>query len=452
MKKKHDTIFAISTPSGTGAIAIIRLSGEKVQRILKNNLKKFNVKKRYVYTCNFYYNEHIVDKVNFAYFQGPKSYTGEDMLEIYCHGGIAIQKRILDILANEKLIPAKPGEFTLRALENGKMGLLEAEAINELIKTRSIRSIELLNKYLFGDFRKQWENLKRRIISIKGKLEASIDFSDEFEISDDLANEAKRDFQNIKIQISQWLSTFSLGKILTSGYHLAILGKPNTGKSSLLNTLLKEERAIVTDFEGTTRDILKEEINIKGYDVFLYDTAGIRDTENLIEKIGIEKVRSLLKDVNGVVILFDLSTKLDINDKKLLILAKQLKKDIIIFLNKSDIKQYNYKRYFEKELTIIEGSAKKKKGVEKLLNNIHELLEKKYESVDHLIFTKRQEMILKKVKSSLGKIIKLDFLSETDLAADRMNELFELFQEFTGEYISNATVQDYIFKNFCIGK
>ncbi len=452
MKSTHDTIFAISTPPGAGAIAIIRLSGEDINKILKNNLKKEKVKERYVYTGKFYFQETIIDKVNFVLFKAPRSYTGEDMLEIYCHGGIAVQRKILETLLSEKIVPAKPGEFTLKAIENGKMSLLEAEAINELIKSRSTRSIELLNKHLFGAFNKEWNKLKKIIISIKGKLEASIDFSDEFEISNDLANEAKADFKKINKQINQWLKTFSFGQILTSGYHLAILGKPNSGKSSLLNTLLKEERAIVTDFEGTTRDIIKEEINIKGYDVFLYDTAGIRETDNLIEKLGIEKVKLLLKKINGIIVLFDLSSRFDKNDKKLLELIKNTKMDTIVFLNKSDIKRYDYNKYFNKNISIIEGSAKKKRGVEKLLETVFMKLEEKYEGIDYLIFTKRQENNLKNIKKILRNIVKLNFIEETELAADRINELFESFEEFTGEKIQNYTIQDYIFKNFCIGK
>ena len=447
-----DTVCAISTPKGSGAIAIVRISGTSVKSIIKKFLNRSKISERRIYTGFFKYNDNIIDKVNYVYFKGPRSYTGEDLLEIYCHGSISVQNKLLDILVSNGINIANPGEFTLRAILNNKMTLIEGEAINQLINNRSEKLITKLNEHINGGFSQKIENIREGLVEVKALVEAGIDFSDNDEISDELLLRSKNNLRNINIQIKKLINSFDIGKMLLDGYHIAIIGKPNVGKSSLLNIILRKERAIVTEYAGTTRDVLKEEVNIEGYDAFLYDTAGLHKTEDFIEKLGIEKVKELLKDADCVIFMFDLSTPLEKGELKLLRSLQRGKKDLFLFLNKKDIKRFDYSELENYALKYIYyGSVKKNIGIDKLFKGIALVLNEKMADQGIMLFSKRQKALLTKANRTLKEIEKCDIIKETEIAAFLLNDLMEFLDQLIGKS-KKIDIKDYIFKNFCIGK
>lgn len=346
--KEFDTITAISTPLGEGAIGIVRLSGTNALDIAQRVFKGKNLKTVDSHTINYGHvidpkTNEILDEVMVTVMLAPKTFTREDVIEINTHGGIAVTNEILQLLIKNGARMAEPGEFTKRAFLNGRVDLTQAEAIMDIIRAKTDKAMNVAVKQLDGSLYQLINDTRQEILNTLAQVEVNIDYpeyDDVEEMTTQLLKEKTLEFQNL---LENLLKTAKRGKILREGLSTAIIGRPNVGKSSLLNNLLREDKAIVTDIEGTTRDVIEEYVNIKGVPLKLVDTAGIRDTDDLVEKIGVERSKKALMDADLVLLVLNASEKLTKQDKELLELSKDSNR--IILLNKTDLPQV-----IEKEL------------------------------------------------------------------------------------------------------
>jgi len=334
---EKDTIVALSTPQGTGAIAVIRLSGSRAFEFLNNVIKPKRafetLQERKAYFGSFYdVNGALIDEIIFIYFRAPKSYTGEDVIEIYCHGGILVVEKIIDTFINLGARLAENGEFTKRAFLNGKIDLIKAESILQIIEAKSEMGLKLALDNLKGKLSSEIASLRTALIDILSKIEVSIDYGDDIEIPSD---EILGDLVSIQDFLSNKLKHADKGLHLSTGVTMAIVGKPNVGKSTLLNRLLVEDRAIVTDIPGTTRDVIKGEIKIQGVHFVISDTAGIRPTEDIVEKIGIERALKEAEKADVVLFLLDATTGFTKEDEYILDIIKD--SNVLYVWNKVDI-------------------------------------------------------------------------------------------------------------------
>lgn len=365
-----DTIAAIATAPGEGGIGIIRISGEKslqvAQSIFKSKsgkmIKDYNA--RTLIYGTVVDNEKVIDEVLVAYMKGPNSYTAEDVIEINCHGGFISVKKILELILSKGVRLAEAGEFTKRAFLNGRIDLSQAEAIIDVIKSKTDMAHEVAQSQLEGSLAKKIKDLRMNVTEVLAHLEVSIDFAEEDveEITYQTLEEKALELRN---EIKKLYDTAESGKILRDGLKTVIVGKPNVGKSSLLNSILGENRAIVTDIAGTTRDVIEEFVNIKGIPLKIVDTAGIRETEDVVEKIGVEKSRESFSTADLVIMVLDASRKLSEEDMEILESLKN--KKTIVLLNKMDLEpQIELEKIeeFVNSEDIIKISALKHQGIE----------------------------------------------------------------------------------------
>ena len=373
-----ETIAAISTATGSGGIGIIRMSGDKCFEILKKifissqelileDIKGYTIK--YGYIINTETKEKI-DEVLVSFFKNPKSYTRENMCEINSHGGIVVERKILEECLKNGAELAEPGEFTKRAFLNGRIDLSQAESVIELINAKSDREAHESLNQLQGELSKKINIIKNKMLDIMADIEASIDYP-EYDIEELTEEKTIRVLSEIKEELIKLEESFHTGKLIREGIKTAIIGQPNAGKSSLLNAILKEERAIVSEYAGTTRDTIEEFITIKDIPLKIIDTAGIRDTNNAIEKIGVEKALKIAENADLVIAIIDNSKDLDNEDIKILNIIED--KNAIIVLNKidkDDKKAENRKEIVKTDKPIIKISAVTKEGIEDLYNEI----------------------------------------------------------------------------------
>ena len=454
------TIVAISTASGNGGIGIIRLSGKDTFKIIdrifipknkKKEIKGYNIKYGNIVNPK---NNETIDEVLVSYFVSPKSYTTEDMCEINSHGGMVVEKRILEICLENGAELAEPGEFTKRAFLNGRIDLSQAEGIIDLINSKSDMEAKESIGQLEGYLSKKIKEIKQKMLDIMVDIEVTIDYP-EYDVEEVTNTKALKELTYIKEKLTSLEESFNKGKILKSGIKTVILGKPNAGKSSLLNAMLKEDRAIVSDIEGTTRDTIEEYINIEGVALKLIDTAGIRDTDNKIEKIGVEKSKKLAESADLIIAIIDNSRNIDDDDKKILDIIKD--KNAIIVLNKVDI---NYKNeYNEKELInlckpIIKISAKEEKGLDNLYKEILKIFEMHDISSNNevLITNERHKKQINKAKENIERAINsLKDNMPVDILSIHIKEALNDLGEITGENVSENIINE-IFSKFCLGK
>ena len=454
------TIVAISTASGNGGIGIIRLSGKQSFEIInkifvpknKNKeIKGYNIKYGNVVNPE---NNEIIDEVLVSYFVAPKSYTTENMCEINSHGGIIVEKRILELCLHNGAELAEPGEFTKRAFLNGRIDLSQAEGIIDLINSKTeMEAKESINQ-LEGSLSKKIKEIEQKMLDITVNIEVTIDYP-EYDVEEVTNAEALNSLQSIHNMLKELQSSFNKGKIIRDGIKTVIVGKPNAGKSSLLNSMLKEDRAIVSDIAGTTRDTIEEYINVDGIPLKLIDTAGIRDTENTIEKIGVEKSKMLIDSADLVIAIFDISTDFDDDDRKIMELVKGKKS--IILLNKVDISKNNENN--EKELEklnkpVIKISAKEEIGLDLLYNEIKKLFElNEISSNNEVLITneRHKNQIIKADKHILEAIDTIKNNMPVDIISIYINQAMEDLGEITGENISENIINE-IFSKFCLGK
>ena len=456
------TIAAISTATGAGGIGIIRMSGKECFSILEkifNPIKKESIDQIKGYTMKY---GHIVDsktgekidEVLVSYFKSPKSYTTENMCEINSHGGTVVERRILEqCLANGAEL-AEPGEFTKRAFLNGRIDLCEAEGIIDLINSKTESEAKASIKQLEGNLSKKINEIKEKILDIMADIEASIDYP-EYDIEETTNEKAKRIIIKIKEEAEKLEKSFDTGKILKDGIKTAIIGKPNAGKSSLLNAILNEDRAIVSEIEGTTRDTIEEYINIKGITLKIIDTAGIRKTADKIEEIGVNKAISLAEDSDLIIAIFDNTRDLEEEDEKILDLIKD--KKAIILLNKVDVKNStleNNDKIKSLNKPVVKISAKNNEGIEELYNTILNMFEiNEIEISDGNVITniRHKNQITKAISALDGALNTIESKMPVDILAIYLKQTLEEISSITGDNVSQDII-DEIFAKFCLGK
>lgn len=452
-----DTIVAISTPPGAGGIGIIRMSGDDSFHIIKKIFKPKNETSIQGYTMkygNIIDGTKIIDEVLVSYFVAPKSYTTENMCEINTHGNNIILKQILELCIKNGATLAEPGEFTKRAFLNGRIDLLQAESVVDLINSKSDKEKQSAMNQLEGFLTKEINDIKKVILDNMADIEASIDYP-EYDIEEKTNNQILNETKRIEEMLERLEKSFETGKILRDGVNVAIIGKPNAGKSSLLNAMLKEERAIVTDIEGTTRDTIEEYITIEGILFKIIDTAGIRESDNKIEKIGIDKSKKALREADLVIAIFDSTKELTKEDIEILDYVKN--QNAIILLNKSDLQNNRLKDNMIIKNTnkdMIEISALKKQGLETLYKKMAELFrisEINTENASIITNIRHKEAIVK-AKESIKKIVStIEEEMPIDITAIYFKEALEELNKITGENVTEDIINE-IFSKFCLGK
>ena len=452
------TIAAISTATGSAGIGIIRMSGKDCFDILKkifvpknnnNNIKGYTIK-----YGNIVDNGRIVDEVLVSYFVNPKSYTKENMCEINSHGGSIVEKEILELCLKNGAELAKPGEFTERAFLNGRIDLTQAEAIMELIESKNEKEARESVNQLKGSLSKEINKIEEQLLSTITSIEVTVDYP-EYAIEEVENRDALKELNDAKKNLLRLKDGFNKGKILKDGIKTVILGKPNAGKSSLLNVILKEDRAIVSNIEGTTRDTIEEYININGITLKMIDTAGIRNTENEIEKIGVEKAKEIANQADLIIAIFDITKKLSKEDLEILKIIE--KKNAIIVLNKTDLIQEN--KDLEEKLsnvgkTIVKISAKNNNGIDKLFNEIEKLFDLNKISQDNeVIITneRHKNQINKAIKDIDLAIESIENKMPIDMTSIYIKQTLIDLGEITGKNATDEIIKN-IFKNFCLGK
>ena len=449
-----DTIVAVATPPGKGAIAILRLSGPDSWKIVQKHLRtRSKIVPRKAIHGWIHENGEDVDEVVVVFYKSPKSYTGEDMVEVMCHGGPLVVKKLLDLFLKSGARMAEPGEFTKRAFLNGKMDLTSAEAVRDLIEAKSETSLKLSLRNLKGGLRDFVDSLRRELIEVLAEIRVELDYPDEIETN---TGEVVTRLERIKEKLTEELKKADAGILLNRGLRMVIVGKPNVGKSTLLNRLLNEDRAIVTDIPGTTRDVISEEIVIRGILFRIVDTAGVRsETNDLVERLGIERTLQEIEKADIVLFVLDASSPLDEEDRKILERIKN--KRYLVVINKVDvvekINEEEIKNKLGTDRHMVKISALKGEGLEKLEESIYRETQEIFErGSDSLITNLRQKQLLENVKGHLEDAIKsLKEGMPVDMASIDLERALSLLDEVTGRSFREDLL-DTIFSNFCVGK
>lgn len=456
----ENTIVAISTAMGNGGIGIVRMSGEKSFEILEKIFRPKN-KDAFIKGYQIKYgnivdprNEEIIDEVLVSYFVSPKSYTTEDMCEINTHGGMVVEKRILELCLENGAEIASPGEFTKRAFLNGRIDLSQAEAIIDLINSKTIREARESINQLEGHLSSKIESIRQKMLDLMIAIDVNIDYP-EYDEEEVTKNKSLNELKTILEELIKLENSFNTGKVLKDGVRTVILGKTNAGKSSLLNRILKEDRAIVSNIEGTTRDTIEEFVDIEGIPLKLIDTAGIRNSSNEIEQIGIQKSKKLANSADLIIAIFDITKNLDEDDQELLKIIKD--KKCIILLNKIDILPENIDLENKLKLinkNILKISAMEDIGIQSLYDKIIELYSFNTESLsnDVLISNERHKNLIQKAKMEINEAINA---TENDMYIDIISiyitNAMNYLAEITGNNVTDDVI-DEIFKKFCLGK
>lgn len=452
---KDQTIAGIATGGGISSISVIRLSGPMSLPVTaklfrgKNNRPLFDIKPfslRYGHMVDE--GNEVIDEVLVSYFAAPFSYTGEDVVEISCHGGPLPVRKILEVLLKQDLRLAEPGEFTKRAFLNGRIDLSQAEAVMDVISSRTEAALKAANDQSRGHLSQEINALRNDLLNVMAKIEVTLDFpDDELDRSESLA--LAEELSQVSARMGKLLATAEQGKLLREGYKVVIAGKPNVGKSSLLNALLKEQRAIVTDIPGTTRDVIEEFLNLDGIPLRLTDTAGIRETLDPIEAMGVERSRNSLEEADLIILVLDLSRPLSLEDEELLEKTKDYPR--LVLLNKEDLPKMAQipEEIAQEALTI---SAANHYG----LDQVRAALGAKSQTLpaqgEVLITTSRHKDALEKSQKALEEAISAIHQEvPLDLVTIDINSAWSLLGEITGSTLQDDLV-DRIFSGFCIGK
>lgn len=455
------TIAAISTATGNGGIGIIRMSGKKSFEILNKFFVPINKNDTDIkgYTMKFGYiinpeTKEKIDEVLVSFFVSPKSYTTENMCEINSHGGIIVEKKILKLCLDNGAELAEPGEFTKRAFLNGRIDLTQAESVIDLINSKTDNEAKASINQLEGNLSKKIHEIRDKLLDVMADIEANIDYP-EYDIEEVTNNKIKNVLIEIKDDLYNLANTFENGKILKEGVKTIILGKPNAGKSSLLNTILKEERAIVSEYAGTTRDTIEEFVNIEGIPLQLIDTAGIRKTDDKIEEIGVQRALKLSESADLIIAIFDGSKELDSEDLEILNLIKNKKS--IVLLNKKDIGDLNLENNTILKSScenVIKISAKTGEGVDEIYKRISDMFKTNEISLnDSVIITniRHKNQIDKAIKSVDEAILSNESGLPIDIVSIPIKQILSDLSAITGEDVSEDIINE-IFSKFCLGK
>ncbi len=450
------TIAAISTAPGMGGIGIVRMSGMDCFNILSRIFRPISDSVARGYSIKYgkiVDGDEMVDEVLVSYFVAPKSYTTENMCEINSHGGLVVMKRILDLCLRNGAELAEPGEFTKRAFLNGRIDLTQAEAVIDVINSKTDKEAKASVNQLEGSLSNKISEIREDLISGMADIEASIDYPEYDEV--EITNLKILDILNRnKIKLEKLESSFSNGKILREGIRTAIIGRPNAGKSSLLNLLLNEERAIVTEIEGTTRDTIEEFISLDGVPFKIIDTAGIRETNDAVEKIGVKKALEIAESSDLIIAIFDISRELNFEDKKILEILKN--RTAIIILNKIDVNcvcvdEKNMKKYCD---NVVLMSMKTEKGFDELIEKMKSVSKSGEIESDGelLVINARHRALIYNAKIALEKAIEtLNLGMPVDVVAIYIKEILEELGKITGETVTDDVITE-IFSKFCLGK
>ena len=457
---EFDTIAAISTPPGEGAISIVRMSGEEAVSIAQKVFSGKDLTQAKSHTINY---GHIVDpktheeidEVMVSLMLAPKTFTREDVVEINCHGGIVATNRILQLLLVNGARLAEPGEFTKRAFLHGRIDLTQAESVMDLIRAKTDRSMKIALNQLDGNLSHLIDSLRKDILDVLAQVEVNIDYPEYDDVEEMTTKLLKEKAIEIKQRIEQLLKTASQGKIMREGLATALVGRPNVGKSSLLNHLLHEDKAIVTDVGGTTRDVIEEYVNVSGVPLKLIDTAGIRETDDKVEKIGVERSKKAIEQSDLVLLVLNAAESLTKEDLELIRLTNDKKR--IIILNKTDLEE----KLDRKELAKISENAPvyatsilKNEGVEALEEAISKLFFNGIENSQStvMVTNARHVALLKKAQNSLDSVLEgISSGMPVDLVQIDMTEAWNLLGEITGESYEDELL-DQLFSQFCLGK
>ena len=462
------TIAAISTAMSNSGIGIVRMTGEEAfeiaDRVYKGKIdKKLSEQKSHTIHYGFIADgDEVIDEVLVMLMRGPHSYTGEDTVEINCHGGVYVVRRILETLIKYGARPAEPGEFTKRAFLNGRLDLSQAEAVGDLIVSQNEYALKSSISQLKGNIKNKISDIRKKIIYHTAFIETALD--DPEHISVDGYGDELHEVVDVLIEeIRKLLATCNDGRIIKEGIQTVIVGRPNAGKSSLLNVLIGEERAIVTDIAGTTRDVLEEHINLQGISLNIMDTAGIRETEDVVEKIGVNKAKNHAENADLIIYVIDASSALDENDYEILKMLQG--KQSIILLNKSDLdmivtaknveEAYLKKNNADKfEIPVIEISAKRRIGIEELENTLKNMFFEGNLAFNNEIYITniRHKTALQDSLQSLLKVNEsIDMGMPEDFYSIDLLDAYESLGSITGETIGEDLVNE-IFSKFCMGK
>ena len=437
-----DTIVALATPQGSGGIGIIRLSGNKSKSIAEKITKNPNLKPRYAQLIQFN-NNSLQDNAILIYFVAPNSYTGEDVVEFQCHGGRYVTDKVIDLCLNNGARLANPGEFTKRAFENGKISLEQAEGIIDIINAETESEAKAGFSLLNGELFKKVDNMQSLLTSKLAEIEVTLDYP-EHDIEYETKESIKKSLLSIKQELEKLINTEQTGRIIKDGINVAILGRPNVGKSSILNKLLGYDRAIVTDVAGTTRDTISESIVYKGIKINLIDTAGIRESQDIVEKIGIDKSIQTIDSADIILLILDNSQDLTKEDKNNIELVKN--KNVIFVSNKSDL---NKKLNFDNSILV---SAKDNKNIDKIKDEIYnKVVDKKIISQDIILTNKRHIQLVKEAYNNINNALEnIDTVTLDCIALDIKNAWLNL-GAITGQ-VADEKIIDQIFSRFCLGK
>ncbi|MDB7102659.1 MULTISPECIES: tRNA uridine-5-carboxymethylaminomethyl(34) synthesis GTPase MnmE [Enterococcus] len=459
---EFDTIAAISTPPGEGAISIVRLSGDQALTIANKVYQSGNKQLLDVPSHTIHYghivdpkSEQLVDEVMVSVMRAPRTFTREDVVEINCHGGIVVVNQILQLLLREGARLAEPGEFTKRAFLNGRVDLSQAEAVMDLIRAKTDKAMGVALNQLDGNLSALIRSLRQEILETLAQVEVNIDYPEYDDVEELTTKLLLEKAQMIQQRIEVLLATSQQGKVLREGLSTAIIGRPNVGKSSLLNHLLREEKAIVTDIAGTTRDVIEEYVNVRGVPLKLIDTAGIRETEDIVEQIGVARSRKALAESELILLVLNQSEPLTIEDEQLLEATKGLKR--IILLNKTDLPKQLEE---DKLLSLIEDepvfavSVANNEGLDRLEMAISELFfgGQTGERDATYVSNTRHIALLEKAAISLQEVIAgIDAGMPVDLVQMDMTRCWDYLGEVVGDSVQDELITQ-LFSQFCLGK
>ncbi len=457
---EFDTIAAIATPPGEGAISIVRLSGDDAVTLADQVFKGKDLTKVSSHTINYGHfidpkTREIIDEVMVSVLRAPKTFTREDTVEINCHGGIVPTNKILQVLLTNGARLAEPGEFTKRAFLHGRIDLAQAESVMDLIRAKTDRSMKAALNQLDGELSQLIRNLRQEILDVLAQVEVNIDYPEYDDVEEMTSKLLREKALDVCAKIEQLLVTARQGKILREGLATVLVGRPNVGKSSLLNHLLHEDKAIVTDIAGTTRDVIEEYVNVLGVPLKLVDTAGIRETDDRVEKIGVERSRQALDRSDLVILLLNASEPLTTEDIELLQLTQDKKR--IIVLNKMDLEpklDLNELYQYVDKAEVLKTSVLKNEGIRELEEHIATLF---YGGIENsqttvLVTNARHIALLEQAKAALEAVLTgLEQELPVDIVQIDMTRAWELLGEITGDSYQDELL-DQLFSQFCLGK
>lgn len=456
----EDTIAAVATAYGEGGIGIIRISGEKALSILEE-VFEFAGETSQIVNRRMTYgrivdreNEQIIDEVLAIYMKGPKTYTAEDVVEINCHGSMVSLRKTLALVLRKGARLAEPGEFTKRAFLNGRLDLSQAEAVIDIIKAKTDRSFDVAMSQLEGALSLRVTEIRQKLLDLLVDITVNIDYPDE-DIEELTYDKIEENILLIGEMIEKLLSTADTGRMIREGIRVAIVGKPNVGKSSLMNSLLRETRAIVTEIPGTTRDTIEEAISIRNIPVYLVDTAGIRETSDEVERLGIERSKAAFNEADFIIFIMDGSSAISDEDREI---ASYLDgRNSVVLINKNDLERgftNDDVRELVNDPVIIETSLINNEGIEEIENHIEELVYggelSQHDST--MVNNVRHIELLKQSRDSLRDAMEMTLAREAlDFIEVDVRNAYDLLGEITGETVSDDIINE-VFARFCLGK